>query len=239
MSEYPKSVWDLLERIEPAGLHGLPIEDLPADVLKAAELAGLVRVFNKRPGPKVVYVVSADAPRDRSYIPPRPMPDPVRMVGMTPAGLEALRAHHRDAALAALEPSTGEPVAGETKPRVKPEALEPQIANKLARDPYITAENLRKDLSCGKGTVTASKAWKLNQARLKLARERGKDPRALDLTRRGEDGELFDSMALLSSGREPKPADEAERLEGLIAEQAECALTDNPDGPQRPVRKRV
>ncbi len=66
--------------------------------------------------------------------------------------------------------------------RMKREVTAPLIAEHLTRRPHDTAQEVSEAVRCSVGVVAESKAWELNQRRLKIARKLGADPKALRLT---------------------------------------------------------
>ena len=67
------------------------------------------------------------------------------------------------------------------KPRVKREVAEPMIAAHLSRRPHDRAEDVVKEIGFSVGVVAESRIWKLNQERLKVARQLNIDPTAIPL----------------------------------------------------------
>jgi hypothetical protein len=76
------------------------------------------------------------------------------------------------------------PARGPSAGRMKREVAEPRIAQHLSRRPHDTAAETAKGVECSVGVVGESKAWKLNQERLKIARREGIDPGAVKLDER-------------------------------------------------------
>lgn len=78
---------------------------------------------------------------------------------------------------------TGEVASGgKRKTRTKPGAVEPRIAEHLARRPHDTVKEVVAAIGCGSvGTVAQSRPWKANQVRIKAAKQRGIDAMALPL----------------------------------------------------------
>ena len=68
-----------------------------------------------------------------------------------------------------------------TKGRTKPEVVEPMIADHLKRRPHDTVREVKEAVGCSAGLVCESKAWKINQERLRLAQMSGVDPSAVKL----------------------------------------------------------
>ncbi len=92
-----------------------------------------------------------------------------------PASAKALLEDGSDPGLSEADPTCGR------KPRIKRAVVEPLIADHLKRRPHDTASEVAAAVRCGVGTVGESRAWKLNQMRLKMAKEQGVDPKAIPL----------------------------------------------------------
>ena len=73
------------------------------------------------------------------------------------------------------------PGAQKRKPRTKREVAEPLIAKRLMDRPHDTATEVARKVGCSVGVVAESRAWKLNQRRLKAAKQAGIDPVAVRL----------------------------------------------------------
>jgi hypothetical protein len=69
---------------------------------------------------------------------------------------------------------------GQRKPksRMKREVAEPLIAKHLKQRPHDTAQQVAAAVECSVGVVAESKAWKLNQERLKYSKQDGVDPKS-------------------------------------------------------------
>lgn len=68
--------------------------------------------------------------------------------------------------------------------RMKRSVAEPQIAQHLRRRPHDTAEEVAEEVGCSIGVVAESKAWALNQFRLRTSKKVGIDPAAVRLDER-------------------------------------------------------
>jgi hypothetical protein len=88
-----------------------------------------------------------------------------------------------------------------TKNRMKREVAEPLIAQHLMARPHDTAEQVSNEVGGSVGVVAESKAWKLNQKRLKLAKAERIDPKAIPLNERAINAAGGDKMAQLHESR--------------------------------------
>ena len=79
------------------------------------------------------------------------------------------------------------------RPRMKRQVAEPLIAQHLARRPHDKAAEVAQTVGCSTGVVAESKAWKLNQTRLRMAKKQGVDPVAIRL----------DEKTISEAGRDP------------------------------------
>lgn len=71
-----------------------------------------------------------------------------------------------------------------TKQRMKRQIAEPLIAQHLTQRPHDAALQIASRVGCSIGVVAESKAWKLNQQRLKITIQQGIDPKAVKLDER-------------------------------------------------------
>lgn len=98
------------------------------------------------------------------------------------------------------------------KERMKREVAEPLIAEHLTRRPHDTAAQVAEAVRCSVGVVATSKAWKMNQRRLKDSRKSGIDPKAVDLAYQ-QAGEWKDRTDRIPDGQSADPADVAAERE--------------------------
>lgn len=108
------------------------------------------------------------------------------------------------------------------KKRMKRAVAEPLIAEHLKRRPHDTAVEVAAAVECSIGVVAESRAWTLNQERLKGAKKAGVDPKAIRL----------DEKAVNAAGASPS------RQLRDHKQQAE-ALDDEIDGRDRALNERI
>jgi hypothetical protein len=121
---------------------------------------------------------------------------------------------------------------------MKREVAEPLIAQHLMQRPHDKAKQVAKTVECSVGVVADSKAWKLNQERLKIAKQQGIDPKAVDLAYR-QGSEWKDGMSLIPDDRSAGPADVADRREQELFERISEYQKAHPDATPEQVASAV
>lgn len=90
--------------------------------------------------------------------------------------------------------------------RMKREVAEPLIGEHLMGRPHDTAQQVAGAVGCSVGVVAESSAWKLNQKRLRIARQQGIDPKAVKLDEKAISAAGGDRMTQLHHHRQQTDA---------------------------------
>ncbi len=97
-----------------------------------------------------------------------------------------------------------------TKQRMKRQVAEPLIGEYLMQRPHDTAGEVAKKVGCSVGVVAESSAWKLNQQRLKIAKQQGIDPKAVKLDER--------AVNAVGGGKIRQLHDSRQQADGIVDE---------------------
>lgn len=117
------------------------------------------------------------------------------------------------------------------KPRTKRAAVEPLIAEHLSRRPHDTAAEVAAAVECSIGVVAESKAWKLNQRRLKEARKTGVDPKAIKLNEKAVNAAGANHSRQMRDHKQQAEAldDEIDGRDRALNERIAKYVKDHPD----------
>lgn len=120
---------------------------------------------------------------------------------------------------------------GKPKGRKKRKVAEPLIAQHLMKRPHDTTQEVKDAVGCSVGVVAESPAWKLNQQRLKIAKQQDVDPKAIKLDEKAINAAGGDRMTQLHDHRRQDDAmvDELDQRGRELSQRIGEYQKDHPD----------